>query len=114
MGTGIQIVPDTGWTLPTLATDITVDGTRIHLGYRKRNGVVFCVLALAVASAAADKLLFTLPAGYRLGGSPGYALVPSGVVTSVGSVRLYPNGEVRTNSASTTSISGGFSFLAGA
>lgn len=68
-GTGIQIVEDSGWILPTLATDVTITATggRKHLGYRKYRGRVEVAVALDVANPAAGKLLFTLPVGFRQG-----------------------------------------------
>lgn len=96
---GIQapnIGSDSGWVLPTLATDVTVNGTAgAHLGYRKIGKVVYLQISVDVASPASDKLLFTLPAGYRPEGS-----VRVVALGASGAMRVYPtNGEVRMGSA---------------
>lgn len=106
MGTEIVLFQDTGWILPTLATDVTVTANRIHLGYRKIEKVVHAVIALSVANPATDKLLFTFPVGFRLGAvSADYTLANlSGML-----VRIYGNGECRANSAA-TAVTGLFTF----
>lgn len=89
---------DSGWILPTLATDVTVNATWLHLGYRKIRGIVYSVIAVDVANPAADKLLFTLPAGYRPGISGSKRLIAG----DSGLIRINPtNGEVRANNATT-------------
>lgn len=61
------VAADTGWILPTLATDVTVSAgvTSGHYGIRKVGKIVFLSVSLAIANPAASKLLFTLDPAYR-------------------------------------------------
>jgi len=103
---------DSGWILPGLASDVTVGATWAHHGYRRVGKIVWIAVNLAITSVAADKLLFTLPAGFRPspdqadgGGRLALAIGASG-----GYIRIHPtNGEVRTNSTA-SSIIGSNSF----
>lgn len=90
---------DTGWILPTLATDITVLGTFDHKGYRRIGKICYLSLSLTVANTAIDKLLFTLPVGFRVTGATKSF---SGGLS--GGARIYPNGEIRLNTAATAMI----------
>lgn len=59
---------DSGWILPTLATDIAVRGIfYAHKGYRKIGKTLWIVIDVTVANPAASKALFTLPAAYNPG-----------------------------------------------
>lgn len=87
---------DTNWVLPTLATDVTVNASWGHLGYRLIGKTVWIAHALDIASPAANKLLYTLPAAYWIkadGAKPFVASLISGPI------RIYSNGEVRLHTA---------------
>lgn len=65
-GTDIRIIEDSGWILPTLLTDVTLNnGTYNHRGYRRVGKTLFLEIALTIANPAANKSLFNLPAGFR-------------------------------------------------
>lgn len=92
---------DTGWILPTLATDVTVTATagRKHFGYRLYRGRVEIAVALDVANPAAGKLLFTLPVGFRHGAAltaMAVATVSAGAMTIL---RMDADGTIRTGAS---------------
>ena len=96
MGSSGGVVADTGWILPTPATDITVGATFSHLGYRVIGRRLVINIGFNVANPATDKLVFTLPVGFRPAVQSGRYIVLGGMS---GQLRAYPNGEIRTNSA---------------
>lgn len=101
MGTEIQISPDTGWILPTPATDITVGATFSHLGYRVIGKRLVMNIGFDVANPAINKLIFTLPVGFRPAVQSGRYIYLGG---TSGPLRMYANGEVRQATAATVAV----------
>lgn len=102
-GTFVRVpLPDSGWILPTLETDVTVGGTHGHWGLRKVGNIVYGIINIAIANPAANKLVMTFPAGYRIGLPPAGG-EGSGALVATG-LRLLTSGACRTNGAASTIV----------